>query len=45
VPADTRFVPLRLGALLAALLAVATFAGTVHCDFIYDDHPVVRFSR
>ena len=31
----------RLGALLAALLAVATFAGTVRYGFVYDDRPVV----
>ena len=31
----------RLGALLAALLAVATFAGTVRYGFVYDDWPVV----
>jgi tetratricopeptide (TPR) repeat protein len=34
-------VNLRLGALLAAVLAVLTFAGTIGYDFVYDDHPVV----
>ena len=33
---------LRPGALLAALLALATYAGTARYGFVYDDHPVVR---
>jgi tetratricopeptide (TPR) repeat protein len=35
-------VNVRLGALAAALLAVATFAGTMGYEFVYDDHAVVR---
>ncbi|HWP66375.1 MAG TPA: tetratricopeptide repeat protein [Candidatus Limnocylindria bacterium] len=32
----------RLGALLAGLLATATFAGTARYGFVYDDRPVVE---